>query len=274
MSASAPEPPAGAARRLRVVIADDEALARDSIRLCLQDQGDADVVAECANGHEAVEAIRRHAPDLVFLDVQMPGFDGFRVIEAVGLEAMPAVVFVTAFDQHALRAFDVHAVDYVLKPFDNARFRAAVDRARRMVRSREGEDLQRRLAALLAEFRGGAGPGDARPPGAYATRLTVREDERIFILPVDEVDWFEADDGQVRVHAGKRSFLMRTTLTALLMQVDPTRFTRIHRSMVVAVARVREVQPWFGGDYVAILHDGRQLRVSRTFRDLLLKPTH
>jgi len=252
---------------LRALIVDDEPLARDCVRLALAKQPGIRVVGECADGEQAVDEILAHRPDLVFLDVQMPGLDGFGVVEQVGAERMPAVVFVTAFDEHALRAFEVHAADYVLKPFDDARFADAVRHATRQLRS--GDELRQRLDALLTEVRGGgSGSGAGRP----ITRLMVQVKDRIRFVRTDEVDWLEAAGNYVRVHAGTQAHLIRATLAGLCEQLDPARFVRIHRSTVVNVDRIREVQPWFGGDYIAILEDDRQLRVSRSFRDALLRP--
>ena len=258
---------------VRAVIVDDEPLARDCIRIALQKQEGVEVVAECADGAEAVDAIRRCRPDLVFLDVQMPGLDGFGVVERVGVERMPAVVFVTAFDAHALRAFEVHAADYVLKPFDDARFGDALRHARRHLRAEAGESLRRSLRALLREVGDAGGAGEAEPvPARPVSRLMVQAEDRIRFVRVDEVDWFEAAGNYVRIHAGRQQHMVRLPISRLVEQLDPARFVRIHRSTVVNLDRIREVQPWFGGDYVAILQDGQQLRISRRYRDSLLRP--
>ncbi len=254
---------------VRALIVDDEPLARDCVRLALAGE-DVAVVGECGDGEDAVAAIRQLAPDLVFLDVQMPGLDGFDVVAHVGPDRMPAVVFVTAYDEHALRAFQVHALDYVLKPFDDERLRRALAHARRFL-DRDGEILARRLAAALAE-RTPVGPAHAASRG-YVTRFTVKQDDRIHFVPAADVDWFEAAGNKVVLHVGERRHAIRATLHSVLEGLDPARFTRIHRSTIVNVDRVREVQPWFGGDYVAILRDGRKLRVSRNYREDLLRPT-
>jgi two-component system LytT family response regulator len=256
-------------RKLRVLIVDDEPLARDCVRLALGREHDIDVVGECGNGRAAVSAIRRQAPDLVFLDVQMPGLDGFGVIEAIGPERMPAIVFVTAYDAHAIRAFRLHATDYLLKPFDDVRFREAVTYARRAMRQARESELARQLVALLGDVRR---PADAAPAGrAYATRVLVRQGDRLEFLPTETVDWIEAAGNYVRLHASSRVELVRTTLAALLEQLDPAVFVRIHRSTVVNLTRVRAMHPWYGGDYTATLADGQELRVSRHYRDALLK---
>ena len=269
--AAPPHPP------LRVVTIDDEPLARDCIRLALAREPGWRIVAECGGGPAGVQAIEREAPDLVFLDVQMPGMDGFEVIEAVGPERMPATIFVTAFEEHALRAFQVHALDYLLKPFGDERFRQALEHARRRIHTERRGELGERLEALLREVHGGRHPADARPsstpaPTPYATWLTVSAQNRTQFIPVAEVDWLEADGKYVRLHAGGRTHLIRGSLAATAERLDPAHFVRIHRSTVVNVARIREVQPWMGGDHLAILRDGTRLRVSRTCRGALLRP--
>jgi two-component system LytT family response regulator len=256
-------------RTFRTLIVDDEPLARDCIRLALRREEDIEVVAECGDGRAAVSAIRQWSPDLVFLDIQMPGLDGFGVVEAVGAARMPPVVFVTAYDAHALRAFRLHATDYLLKPFDDARFAEALSHARRQMRQARDSALARRLVALLEDVRSAKEPPPPRQ--AYATRILVRQGDRLEFLPVDTVDWIETAGNYVRLHAGERVEAVRTTLAGLLEQLDPAVFVRIHRSMVVNVTRVRALHPWYGGDYTATLTDGRELRVSRHFRDALLK---
>ena len=269
MSPSAPEGTLGPP--LRVLIADDEPLARDCVRIALRDEPGVEVVGECRDGGEAIAAIRKLRPDVVFLDVQMPGVDGFAVVERVGAEEMPAVVFVTAYDTHAIRAFEVHALDYVLKPFENARVTAALGRAREHVRTRRDGELGRRLTELLRDH--GAGePTVGALERSYVRRFTVRDHDRIRFVAAEDVDWIEADDNYVVLHVGERRHRLRMTLQALAAELDPKRFFQIHRSAVVNLDRVREIQPWFGGDYIAILHSGKQLRVSRTRAPLLLRP--
>ena len=247
---------------------DDEPLARERMRTGLGRIPDVAVIGECADGIEAVTAIREQRPELVLLDIQMPGLDGFGVVEAIGVARMPAVVFVTAYDRYALQAFEVHALDYVLKPFDPTRFEAAVRHAIEQVRMRRVDEAGHRLAALLRELPPGLEPA----AGPYATRILVRQGEGFGFVETARVDWLEAAGNYVRVHAEGRSWLIRATLAAVTASLDPARFVRIHRSTIVNVDRVREVQPWVGGDYVAILNDGRQLRVSRTHREALLRP--
>jgi two-component system LytT family response regulator len=251
--------------RVRILIVDDEPLARDSIRLVLEAMDDIEITGQATNAAEAVEAIRDTSPDVVLLDVHMPDADGFHVIDAIGADAMPVVVFVTAYDSHAIRAFDVHAIDYVLKPFEDERLIEAVDRATRWLRVEEPQ-RDDRLDKVVREVRSGGQP--------YATRIMVREGDRIRFVRVDSIDWVEAANNNVVLHVGDRRHRIRSTLKGLADQLDPTRFVRIHRSTIINLDRVREVQPWFGGDYIAILEDGRKLKVSRTYREELLRPLH
>ncbi|HEX6587407.1 MAG TPA: LytTR family DNA-binding domain-containing protein, partial [Longimicrobiales bacterium] len=236
-------------RILRALIVDDEPLARDNVRLALEKELDVEVIAECADGESAIEAIRELEPDVVFLDVQMPGTGGFDVVNEIGPEEMPAVVFVTAFDEHALRAFEVHALDYVLKPFDDDRFSDAVEHARRTLRMRRDEESFRRgLSALMTDVNGGQ-DGSGRP--RFASRLMVRLRDRIHFVRTEDVDWFEAAGNYVRLHVADRSHLIRSTMSAIEERLDPQQFVRIHRSTIVNVDRIKEIQPWAGGDYLA-----------------------
>jgi len=196
----------------------------------------------------------------VFLDIQMPGLDGFDVIKHVGADQMPLVIFVTAYDQHALRAFEVRALDYLLKPFDRARFQEALARARSQIEGRETGDLGRRLLALVQDMR----PGPPR-----TDRLVVKSSGRLFFLRTDEIDWIEASGNYVRVHVGSESHLLRETLSALEHRLDADRFFRIHRSRIVNMERIKEMQPWFNGEYVVILKTGARLTLSRGYREKL-----
>jgi len=243
--------------RLRALIVDDEPLARERVRTLLRKEPDIEVAGECGDGGRAVTAIEKERPDLVFLDVQMPQAGGFDVVEAVGAGRMPAVIFVTAYDKYALRAFDVNALDYLLKPFDRQRFREALDRARAHIRRAQAGDLHSRLLALL---------GDVRPQNQWRERLVVREGGRIFFLRADEIDWVEAAGNYLRLHAGKRSHLLRATMASLEAQLDPARFARVHRSALVNLDRVRELQPGPHGDATLLLRDGTRLTLSRTCR--------
>jgi two-component system, LytTR family, response regulator len=246
--------------KIRAVIADDEPLARDGVRLHLEAQEDVEIVGEARDGTEAVEMITALRPDLVFLDVQMPGLDGFGVVEAVGIDLMPSVIFITAYDQFALKAFDAHAIDYLLKPFDAERLHRAVDHARQQIRGKRRNDVEERLVALLGELRG---------KGEFLERIVVRSGGRILILRIEDVDWLEAASNYVRIHAGGRDYLLRETMTHLETKLDPSLFVRIHRSTIVRLDRIKELEPLFQGDYVLILEDGTRLTSSRGYRDRL-----
>ena len=254
---------------LRVVVVDDERPARAFIRSVLSELPFVRVVAECADGPSAVEAVRREAPDLVLLDVQMPEMDGFGVLEAVGADSMPDVIFVTAHEEFTLQAFAVHAFDYILKPFTPERLRTVVLEVRDRVSVATDDSLEERLRALLAELR----ERDVEP-GRWARRLTVRDGDRIRFVRLADVDWIEAARNYVRLHVGSQHHLVRTSLQALVRRLDPAQFVRIHRSAAVNLDRVREVEAWVGGEYVAVLADGHKLRVSRAYRDALLALMH
>jgi two-component system LytT family response regulator len=243
---------------MRVLVVDDEPPARRRLLSLLS--AEADVTAtEARDGLEAVEALREDPPDLVLLDVQMPGMSGFDVIDAIGAEAMPPVVFVTAYDEHALRAFEVHAVDYVLKPVVEERLRKALTRARERIGAKD-----ERLAPLLSSVRGEGG-------GERLSRLVVKKGEKLRLVPVGEVVYLSASGNYVDVHvAGGETYLLRETLTRLEGRLDPARFARIHRGEIVNVDFVKELEPWFHGDWEVVLKDGRRLRLSRRYQDRLL----
>jgi two-component system LytT family response regulator len=256
--------------RIRVLVVDDEPLARAGVIDLLERDSDLEVVGEAANGEEAVELIAALNPDLVMLDVQMPGLNGFDVLRRVGPDRMPAVVFVTAYDQFAVRAFDVNAVDYLLKPFDDDRFGLTVARAKKAVRSAHVGELSRRLADLLEKTGTPAAPS-APParPSEYADRLVVKSSGRVFFLRSEEVDWIEAADYYVKLHALGKMHLLRETMNALESRLDPRRFFRVHRSAIVNLDRIRELQPYFRGEHVLILQDGTKLKLSRARREKL-----
>jgi two-component system LytT family response regulator len=248
---------------IRTLIVDDEPLAREGLRVRLSLERDIDLIAEAADGPGAVELIKREMPDLVLLDVQMPGMDGFEVLSRVAEDCLPSVIFVTAHDRYALKAFEVHAVDYLLKPLDGARLRDAVDRVRRAVAM--GQTAPREgLVNLLASR-------EKRPDPGYARRWAVREAEHFVLLRAEEVDWIEAAANYVRFHARGKVFLFRATMAALEETLDPRRFARIHRSTIVNLDRVREIRPEWHGDYDVVLTTGEVLRLGRRYRDTLLR---
>jgi len=244
------------AEPLRVLIVDDEPLARRLVRALLASDADVHVIGECS-GVDAPAAIEHHAPDMMFLDVQMPEVDGFEVVDRVGAERAPVIVFVTAYGEHALRAFDVHAIDYVLKPIDDARFARALAHAK---------------SQALARRRGDRGEGDGRleqlmrDPARMPNGFLVRARDRTLVVRADEIDWIEASDYYATLHAKGRSHLLRETLSSLERRLDPARFFRVHRSAIVNLERVREIQPLFHGDGIIVLEGGTQVRLSRARR--------
>jgi two-component system, LytTR family, response regulator len=244
----------------RVLIVDDEPLARERIRTLLLEEPDVEIVGEAADGIAGAEAVLAHSPDIVFLDVQMPGADGFDMIEAVGSGKMPFVVFVTAYDRYALKAFDVHALDYLLKPFDRERFRQALARARQQVHRTSGGEIERRLAAIVE---------DLRPAKARTDRFVVKSGGRIFFVRTAEIDWIEAAGNYVKLHVGTDSHLIRETMNAVEQKLSPDVFVRIHRCHIVNIEQVRELQPWFNGEYVVFLKNGTRLTLSRGYRERL-----
>ncbi len=242
---------------IRAVIVDDEPLARRRIRSLLVEAEDVEVIAECANGKEAIQAIEESPPDLLFLDIQMPELDGFDVLQAIGVGHVAVVIFVTAYDQFALRAFEAHALDYLLKPFDDERFEAALERARERIRQQQGGDLDRRLRALLEEVRGDRG---------YLQRLVVPSGRRSVFIRTEEIDWIEAERNYVRLHVGGRSYLLRENLSHIEAALDPAKFCRIHRSTIVNIDRIQAVESLFQGEYLVVLHDGTKLTSGRSYR--------
>jgi two-component system LytT family response regulator len=249
--------------KIRTLIVDDEPLGRERIRTLLAADPEIEVIEECPDGPRAIAAIERARPDLVFLDVQMPEVDGFGVLDAIAGERMPAIIFVTAYDRYAVQAFEVHALDYLLKSFDRERFQAALQRAKAEIRrSREGL-LNERLTGLLE---------DLQAKQKRLTRLVIKSAGRIVFLRVEEIDWIEAADNYVRVHAGRESHLIRETLQSLGNRLDAEKFLRIHRSTLVNLDRIRELRPIFHGDYLVRLNDGTELTLSRSYREKLLEP--
>ncbi|HLL77595.1 MAG TPA: response regulator [Pyrinomonadaceae bacterium] len=249
--------------KIRALIVDDEPFARERVRRLLSSDADIELVGECADGFAAVRMIEERAPDLLFLDIQMPGKTGFDVLEEIDAEQTPVVVFLTAYDQYAVRAFDACALDYLLKPFDEERFERALSRAKTQIRRDAApEDPDDDTASPLA-------PRDANGSHRHASpleRFVVKASGRIFFLKADEVDWIEAYGNYVRLHVGKSAYLLREPIGSMEARVDPARFLRIHRSALVNVGRIREMQPMFHGQYAVVLHDGTQLTLSRRYR--------
>lgn len=252
--------------KIRTLIVDDEPLARRNLRVLLEKDPQIEIVDECRNGHEAVKAINTHSPALIFLDIQMPEMDGFDVLAHVGPEQIQAIIFVTAFDQYALKAFEVHALDYLLKPFDDERFTRALERAKSQIAAREIDQLSERLLALL-EDRKSERKGDEQPK--FLTRLMIKTSNRMMLLKVEDIDFIEADGNYAKLHAGRKTHLLREKMNDLEGRLDPAKFVRIHRSVIVNLDRIKEMHPHFNGDYIVVLDDGRQLRLSRSRREQL-----
>jgi two-component system LytT family response regulator len=244
---------------IRVLVVDDEPLARNSIRRFLKNNAEVEVIAECGDGESAVAAILTKRPDLVFLDVQMPEIDGFEVLRRIGVEQMPAIIFVTAFDRYALQAFDANAIDYLLKPFGKERFERALARAKTHIGGHRNHDEARRILAGLEQV--GINLG-------YSERLPVAENGRITFVKTRDIDWIEADGNYVHLHVGNRGHDLRETLTNLEHKLNPRDFLRIHRSAIVNVRRIKEIRPWFGGYHLVVLENGKELRMSRYQRDV------
>jgi two-component system, LytTR family, response regulator len=247
---------------IRALIADDEALARKFIRQMLKDDHDVEIVGECSNGKEAVAMIRKQNPDLVLLDVQMPEMDGFAVLESIGVERLPEIIFATAYEQYAIRAFELHALDYLLKPFDQARFKDAIKHAKERFRSERQDEGRTQISALLESIKN---------KSQYLDRLMIKASGRITFLSTDEINWIEADDKYVHLHTGKISPMVRQTLSAMETQLDPRKFRRIHRSAIVNVERIKELQPLFNGEHSILLEDGTKLTLSRNYKDKLFE---
>lgn len=263
--AKSPEVAASHVMKIRTLIVDDERLARGRLAQLLAAELDVEVVGECASGQEAVAAIRDKAPDLVFLDIQMPELDGFGVVQELQGGKMPAIVFVTAFDKFAVKAFEVHALDYLLKPFDKARFQAALERARRQLARQTGEDLSGRLAALAEQVQA------MKTGKAGEERITVKHDGRLVLVRVADIDWVEAADNYVALHIGTETRLVRDTMANMEARLPAALFVRISRSAMVNTTRVRELEPLFHGDYSLVLRDGRRLTLTRTHREKVMR---
>jgi two-component system LytT family response regulator len=254
------------ASTIRTLIVDDEPLAREGMRLLLGRVADVEIVGEAGDGQAAIDAIRRLHPDLALLDVQMPGLTGFDVVDEVAGEHLPLIVFVTAYDEYALKAFDVHAFDYLVKPVHPDRLIEALARVR--LDLARGAPARERVMDIVDAVRGSSGNGTLP---RYPLRFAVKDGERFVLVRAADVDWVDAAANYVRLHVRNREYLVRRTLTEMERQLEPSQFTRIHRSTIVNVSRIREVRPEPQGDFTVVLADGRTLRMSRTFRERLLR---
>lgn len=245
------------ARRIRALVVDDEPLAREMIREMLEDDPEVEIVGECSNGREAIEAIKLENPDLVFLDIQMPELGGFEVLESFDQQTAPYIIFVTAFDQYAVRAFEVHAFDYLLKPFDEERFDAAWQRVKEQIKLDQTGERDRHILELLEELKSGP---------RHLERLVIKNGGRVFFINVQDVYCIESEGNYVRVYDNQKGYLLRETISNLEEQLDPKQFRRIHRSAIVKIDKIKEMQPWFHGEYRIIMENGKQLTLSRNYR--------
>jgi two-component system LytT family response regulator len=263
-------------RKIRALIVDDESLAREALLVMLKDDPEMEVIAGCRNGREAVTVIREQSPDVVFLDIQMPEMDGFQVVEEVGAMRMPVTIFVTAYDKHALRAFEAHALDYLLKPFDHDRFNTALQRAKTFVRQQKLGEISESLFAMLQDMKlktGGESPTDAdnrnRERAAHKEpidRVVIKSGGRIYFLKIEEIDWVEGAGDNLSLHSGNQTHLIRETMGNFHAKLDSQKFLRIHRSTIVNIERIKDIQPLFKGDYVITLTNGIRLKASRGYR--------
>ncbi len=248
---------------MRIIIADDEPPARERIRSLLAREPDAEIAAECGTGQEAVKSVASLHPDLLFLDIQMPAMDGFEVLAALPKDRLPLIIFVTAYNQHAIQAFEVRALDYLLKPFTQARFKSAMQRARETLGQKNLQTIPSDLLEVLRQ-------AQAQPPPTkqYLARVPVRAGERLYFVKTTQIDHLEAAGNYVVLHAGKENHIVRETLTALEAQLDPRKFIRISRSVMVNTDQIKEIQPMFKGEHALILHTGAQLTVTRGVREI------
>jgi len=248
--------------KIRTLIVDDEPLARDRVRRFLRDETEIEIVGECGNGAEAIEFIKKEKPELVFLDIQMPEKNGFDVIKSLDAKTIPTIIFVTAYDQYALQAFDASALDYLLKPFNRERFHRAVGRAREHIENKKRGNLDERIASLIA---------DLKTEKKYLERLVVKSVGRVFFLKIDEIDWIEAAGNYLKLHVGRESHLIRETMNAIEAKLNPDKFLRIHRSTIVNIDRIKELHPMFSGDYDVVLQNGTKITLSRNYRERFLE---
>jgi len=251
---------------IRVVIADDERLARQKLRMLLEAEPQLTVVSECQDGRQTVLAINSFHPDLLLLDIQMPDFDGFQVLHEIPAREMPVVIFTSAYDQYAIRAFEAHALDYLLKPFDQERLHQAIERARAELQKSDKREITHRLLELLSEMRSGVVSAATPLP---QNRLVIKAKGRVIFLNLDEIDWIEAAANYVRLSVGKESYLLRETISRTSERLNPNEFIRIHRSVIVNVRKIKELIPVNSGEYIVVLKSGKELSCSRGYRALL-----
>lgn len=250
----------------KTIIIDDEVLARKRLNSLLATQPDFELIEECANGVEALEAINSLQPDLIFLDIQMPDLDGFGVVRQLSPDNLPLIIFVTAYDQYALKAFEVHAVDYLLKPFDDDRFHAALDHVRAQLNRPVESTVNQKIFAMLAEIQSG---NQKNTSGHYLKRIAVKSAGTIHFVRSEEIEWIEAAGIYIKLHCGKRTHLMRQTMQQIESQLNPAHFLRIHRSTIINIDAVKSLHPHDHGEYIVRLVNGAELKLSRNYRDRL-----
>ena len=258
-------------QNIRTLIVEDETVARQTIRLLLETDPDILITGECPNGVAAVEVMRKEMPDLLFLDVQMPGLNGFDVLKSLDQRHLPAIIFTTAFDQYAIKAFEVHALDYLLKPFDDERFQSALTHAKRIIMEERVGEASQQLLDLLERFSPESRPRTLEASGRrYLTRFMIRSGGRLTVVDVRDVEWIEAEGNYVSIHALGKSHLLREKISVLEEQLDPSMFARIHRSTIIRADMIKSMKPLFNGDHSVTMLDGREFTMSRTYRDRVL----
>ena len=249
---------------IRTIIADDERLAREKLRILLSSEANIKVIAECQDGEQTVSAIRTYGTDLLLLDIEMPGMDGFQVLKELSKEEMPVVIFTSAYDQYAIRAFEAHALDYLLKPFDQERLHHALERARLELNKSQDRDITHRILNLLSHVR-----SEMVPAPSMEGRLVIRAKGRVVFLSLNEIDWIEASANYVRLNVGKESHLFRETIGRISERLNPNHFVRVHRSTIVNVRKIKELIPVNSGEYIVVLKNGKELSCSRGYRAAL-----
>lgn len=246
--------------KIRTVIADDEPLSRERLRKLISKEDELELIKACENGQEAIDFLKDELPDLLFLDIQMPEIDGFEVLKQIDYENIPCIVFVTAYDEYALRAFEVNALDYLLKPFDQQRFVKAVNRVKDQLKNKSQAQLDTRLTKLVNTL---------DKNNNYLDRIMIKANGRVYFVKTNEIDWIEAAGNYLKLHCDKKNHMVRETMSNMEEKLDPDQFFRIHRSVIVNIEKIRELQPWFHGDYMITLLDGQKLTMSRNYKDLL-----
>ncbi len=256
---------------IKAIVVDDEQIARDGVALLLDRDPEIELVARCPNGVEAVEKIRELEPDLLFLDIQMPGMNGFEVLHALEQEKLPVTIFITAYEQYAIKAFEVNAIDYLLKPFDDDRFYQALEKAKENVRKNKNYEISSKMNDLLTYLEKGQKTSAEGKEEAYLTRLFVKNAGQISFIKVMDIDWIESDDYYVNIHVSGKSHLLRETMNNLEKRLDPAQFIRIHRGTIINIDRIKSIEPYHKNEYIVVTHSGQTFNLSRSRKELLNK---